>query len=119
VRDEDGNLVQKQKYVQCQHRNHAFWAHYNHGLFYIDHGSPRHYPHHVAVLEYALARALGVEAPELKEVTHLTIHDRGQRDRTADRPIEVRFRKLCGQIDEVAGQCSSVGAVASVGNRLH
>jgi hypothetical protein len=107
-----GQLVSKQKYVQCQHRNHAFWAHYNHGPLYIDHGYPRHYPHRVAVLEYSLARALNVEAPELKEVAHLTVHDRGQRDRTADHPIEARFRKLCSEIDEVGGQCSNMAALS-------
>jgi len=106
-----GQLIAKQKYVQCQHRNHAFWAHYNHGPVYIDHGFPRHYPHRVAVLEYALARALSVEAPELKEVTRLTVHDRGQRDRTADRPIEARFRKLTSQIDEVGGQCANMASL--------
>ncbi|HXU81531.1 MAG TPA: transglycosylase SLT domain-containing protein [Polyangia bacterium] len=115
---EGGHLVQKKKYVQCQHRNHAFWAHYNHGPLYIDHGFARHYPHRVAVLEYALARALGVEAPELKEVARITMHDRGQRDRTPDRPIEARFRKLCGQIDEVGGQCSNVASL-SVGSKIN
>jgi hypothetical protein len=65
----------------------------------------------VAVLEYALARALSVEAPELKEVTRLTVHDRGQRDRTADRPIEARFRKLTSQIDEVGGQCANMASL--------
>jgi soluble lytic murein transglycosylase-like protein len=108
---EGGRLISKQKYVQCQHRNHAFWAHYNHGPVYIDHGFPRHYPHRVAVLEYALARALHVEAPELKEVTRLTVHDRGQRDRTADHPIEARFRKLTSQIDEAGGQCANMAAL--------
>jgi hypothetical protein len=107
-----GQIVSKRKYVQCQHRDHAFWAHYNHGPVYIDHGFARHYPHRVAVLEYALARALNVEAPELKEVTRLTVHDRGQRDRTADRPVEERFRKLCGEIDEVGGQCSNMAALS-------
>jgi hypothetical protein len=112
VRDQDGRLISKQKYVQCQHRNHAFWAHYNHGPVYIDHGFPRHYPHRVAVLEYAYARALSVEAPELKEVKHLTVHDRGQRDRTPDRPIEARFVKLTSQIGEVGGQCANIAALA-------
>jgi hypothetical protein len=104
----NGHLEQKQKYVSCGHKNHAFWAHYNHGPRYIDHGFARHYPHRVAVLEYALARALNVEAPELKQVSRITVRDRGQRDRTPDRPVEPRFRKLCTQIREVAGQCSSV-----------
>jgi hypothetical protein len=108
-----GHLVQKQKYVPCHHKTHAFWAHYNHGPVYIDHGPARHYPHRVAVLEYAIAQALNVDAPELKEVPRITIHDRGQRERTADRPVEPRFRKLCGQIREVGGQCASAATLTA------
>jgi transglycosylase-like protein with SLT domain len=107
-----GHLEEKQKYVQCKHKTHAFWAHYNHGPRYIDHGFARHYPHRVAVLEYAIAQALNVDAPELKEVPRITIHDRGQRERTPDRPIEPRFRKLCSQIQEVGGQCSNVASLS-------
>jgi hypothetical protein len=109
---EGNQVVKKQKFVYCQHKNHAFWAHYNHGLIYIDHGFARHYPQRVAVLQTALARALDVEAPELKEVSRLTVRDRGERERTADRPVEPRFRKLCSQIAEVGGQCSSVASLA-------
>jgi hypothetical protein len=108
VRDENGQLVEKQKNVPCQHKNHAYWAHYNHGPRYIDHGPARHYPHRVAVLEYAIAHALNVEAPELKQVSRITIHDKGQRERTVDRPVEPRFRKLCDEIHEVGGQCGAV-----------
>jgi hypothetical protein len=108
-----GRLVEKQKFVPCHHKTHAFWAHYNHGPVYIDHGPARHYPHRVAVLEYAIAQALNVEATELKQVPRITIHDKGQRERTADRPVEPRFRKLCGQIREVGGQCASVATLTS------
>ena len=45
------------KDVPCTHANHAFWAHYNHGPRYIDHGPARHYPHRVAVIDHALASA--------------------------------------------------------------
>jgi hypothetical protein len=110
---ENGQLVTKQKNVPCQHKTHAFWAHYNHGPRYIDHGFARHYPHRVAVLEYAIAEALNVEATELKTTSRITIHDRGQRDRTADRPVEPRFRKLCSQIREVGGQCSNVATLTT------
>jgi hypothetical protein len=113
-----GHIEQKQKYVQCQHKTHAFWAHYNHGPLYIDHGPARHYPHRVAVLEYALSQALNVDAPELTEVPRITIHDKGQRERTPDRPVEPRFRKLCSQIREVGGQCSNVASLAS-GTKLN
>ena len=109
---EGGHLIKKTKYVYCQHKNHAFWAHYNHGLIYIDHGFARHYPQRVAVLQTALARALNVDAPELKQISRLTVRDRGERERTADRPVEPRFRKLCSQIAEVGGQCASMAALA-------
>jgi hypothetical protein len=111
VRNAQGKLETKQKYVPCRHKNHAYWAHYNHGPVYINKGPARHYPHRVAVLSYAIAQALGVEPTELKEVERLTVHDPGQRNRTPDRPIEPRFRKLCSQIHEVSGLCSSVAAL--------
>jgi hypothetical protein len=109
----EGHLVTKDKVVPCRHRTHAFWAHYNHGPFYIDHGPARHYPHRVAVIDYALARMLNVEAPELASPDRITIRDPGQRARTPDRPIEERFRKLCGQIHRFDGVCSQVAAVAT------
>ena len=107
-----GALITRDKLVTCKHRTHAFWAHYNHGPFYIDHGPARHYPHRVAVIDYALARMLGVDAPELAPAERITIRDPGQRARTPDRPVEERYRKLCGQIHHVDGICSSVAAVA-------
>jgi hypothetical protein len=107
-----GRLVTKDKIVACRHRTHAFWAHYNHGPFYLDHGPARHYPHRVAVVDYALARMLNVDAPELSAADRITIRDPGQRARTPDRPVEERFRKLCGQIRRVDGICSRVAKVS-------
>jgi hypothetical protein len=107
-----GGLVTRDKIVQCKHRTHAFWAHYNHGPFYLDHGPARHYPHRVAVIDYALARMLDVDAPELALAERITIRDPGQRARTPDRPVEERFRKLCGQIHRVDGICSRVATVS-------
>jgi hypothetical protein len=109
VRDASGALVVREKKVRCQHRTHAFWAHYNHGPVYIDHGPARHYPHRVAVLDYALAHVLEVDAPEL--AGRITIRDPGQRARTPDRPVEPRFRKLCSQIREAGGLCAKVAAL--------
>jgi hypothetical protein len=106
TRDARGRLVVREKKIRCQHKTHAFWAHYNHGPVYIDHGPARHYPHRVAVLDYALARDLEIEAPELD--TRITIRDPGQRPRTPDRPVEPRLRKLCAQIQEAGGACSRV-----------
>ncbi|MEO8214421.1 MAG: transglycosylase SLT domain-containing protein [Myxococcales bacterium] len=106
VRDASGKLRPIFKNVPCHHTDHAYWAHYNHGPFYIAKGYARHYPHRVAVLDHALATALNVDAPELR-ATHITIHDAGKRERTADRPVEARYRKLCSQIESV-GACSAV-----------
>jgi hypothetical protein len=112
VRTRDGQLRAKEKLVPCKHRTHAFWAHYNHGPIYIDHGPARHYPHRVAVIDYALAQLLDVEAPEIASGERITIRDPGQRARTPDRPVEERYRKLCGQIRASAGACDLVPADA-------
>lgn len=112
VRKRVGGVIEtREKLVQCKHRTHAFWAHYNHGPVYIDHGPARHYPHRVAVIDYAIARAMNVEAPELTEVPRITIHDKGQRERTPDRPIEPRYRKLCSDIRGLGGMCSNVATL--------
>jgi hypothetical protein len=107
LRDATGRLRPVFKNVPCRHKDHAYWAHYNHGPFYIAKGYARHYPHRVAVLDHALAAVLNVDAPELRAITHLTVHDAGKRERTADRPLEARYRKLCTQIQSV-GACSAV-----------
>jgi hypothetical protein len=105
TRDTDGILRTKIKRVPCSHRTHAFWAHYNHGPHYIDRGPARHYPHRVAVLYYALARVMKVDTTPLTKM-QLTIHDPGKRQRTADRPIEPRYQKLCEQIRGVGPVCT-------------
>ena len=104
VRGADGQLVEKTRKLRCRHRNHAYWAHYNHGSRYFDQGQHRHYPHHVAVLYYELARALALPAAEL-ESGRITVVDRGLRPRTADRPVEPRYRSLCSKIRSVSGVC--------------
>ncbi|HEX3698102.1 MAG TPA: transglycosylase SLT domain-containing protein [Polyangia bacterium] len=105
-RDAQGHLQRVTKDVPCQHKNHAFWAHYNHGPRYIDKGYPRHYPHRIAVLDHALATVMNLPAPELT-AGRITIHDPGKRERTPDRPMEPRFKKLCHQIMDSAS-CSPV-----------
>ncbi|HEV3031328.1 MAG TPA: transglycosylase SLT domain-containing protein [Polyangia bacterium] len=104
--DENGRRERVTKEVPCTHKNHGFWAHYNHGPHYIDKGYARHYPHRIAVLDHALAQVMNVPAPELSHGA-ITIHDPGKRERTADRPIEPRFKKLCGQILS-SGSCSAL-----------
>lgn len=106
-RDPSGVLRAIYKAKPCHHKTHAYWAHYNHGPRYIDHGYPRHYPHRVAVLDHALANVLHVDAPELRGA-RITIHDVGKRERTVDRPMEPRYRKLCSQIQSIDATCAAV-----------
>ena len=89
----DGTRYKVTKNVPCHHKTHAWWAHYNHGPRYIDKGYARHYPHRVAVLDHAFATVMNAPAPEL-DTGRITIHDPGKRERTPDRPLEPRFKKL-------------------------
>jgi len=104
-RDKHGVLHTKVRTVPCPHRNHAYWAHYNHGPRYIDHGPARHYAHRVAVLYYALARVMNIDTTALTSM-RLTVRDKGKRQRTADRPVESRYRKLCQQIRSIGPVCT-------------
>jgi hypothetical protein len=105
-RDRQGHVERVTKDVPCHHNTHAYWAHYNHGPRYIEKGYPRHYPHRIAVLDHALATVMNVDAPELME-NRITIHDPGKRERTIDRPLEPRFKKLYSQILQ-SGSCSAL-----------
>jgi Transglycosylase SLT domain len=104
--DEHGQRHRVTREVPCTHKNHAYWAHYNHGPRYIDKGYPRHYPHRIAVLDHALATVMNTPAPELA-AGPITMRDPGKRERTPDRPLEPRFKKLCGQILSSAS-CSAL-----------
>jgi hypothetical protein len=105
---EHGQRVKVAKEVPCDHKNHGFWAHYNHGPRYIEKGYARHYPHRIAVLDHALAQVMNVPAPELTS-GHITMRDPGKRERTPDRPLEPRFKKLCDQIHESSNaSCSAL-----------
>jgi hypothetical protein len=104
--DAGGQRQRVTKEVPCDHRTHAWWAHYNHGPRYIDKGYPRHYPHRIAVLDHAFATVMNTPAPELT-AGRITIHDPGTRERTIDRPIEPRYKKLCAEILS-ARTCSAV-----------
>ena len=106
LRDGSGHVRPVLKTVPCRHKDHAYWAHYNHGPQYIATGYPRHYPHRVAVLDHAVATVMNLDPPELHGA-RITIHDAGKRERTVDRPLEARYKKLCSQIQSV-GTCSAV-----------
>jgi len=108
VRDKDGHLRPGYKRIPCKHKDHAYWAHYNHGPRYITTGYPRHYPHRVAVLDHALATILNVDAPEL-HTKAITMRDPGKRPRTIDHPLEPRYRKLCDQIESIPA-CPTLAA---------
>jgi hypothetical protein len=104
--DADHHRQRVTKEVACDHKTHAWWAHYNHGPRYIDKGYARHYPHRVAVLDHAFATVMNTPAPELT-AGRITIHDVGKRDRTVDRPLEPRYKKLCSQI-LAGGTCAAI-----------
>lgn len=106
VRDRTGRVRPVFKNVPCPHKDHGFWAHYNHGPRYIDRGAPRHYPHHVAVLDHALASVLNIDPPELHQA-RITVRDPGRPQRTADHPLEARYRRLCSIIGSVRA-CSPI-----------
>jgi hypothetical protein len=104
--DASGHRYTVAREVPCDHKTHAWWAHYNHGPRYIAKGYARHYPHRVAVLDHALATVMNTPAPELTE-GRITIHDPGRRERTIDRPLEPRYKKLYKQILS-GGTCSAL-----------
>jgi hypothetical protein len=108
-RDRHGMLHTEERLIRCRHKDHAFWAHYNHGERYLDHGRARHYPHRVAVLYYALLQAMSLDSKPLTSIV-LTVKDHGQRARTADRPVELRYRKLCQSIRQAGPHCGTIAA---------
>ncbi len=115
LRNRDGSIRIKERWVRCEHKTHAYWAHYNHGPRYIDHGRARHYPHRIGVLYFALARAMDADTGEVMRM-RLTVVDPGKRPRTADRPVEARYQKLCQAIRDVGSACSGV-RTAALGSR--
>lgn len=110
VRGRDGKITNVIRKNRCRHKTHAYWAHYNHGPIYRTEGYARHYPHRVAVVYYALLKAMALPIPaELQG--RLTIDDRGLRKRTADHPVEHRFKQLVEVIESAPGSCSSLAAL--------
>lgn len=121
VRDRQGRVQEIRKTVPCRHKNHAYWAHYNHGPVYITKGYARHYPHRVAVLYHSIARTFALDAPELRQMP-ITMNDPGKRPRTVDRPMEARYRELCSLIDANRGRCGdvlSLSSTAPASSRAH
>jgi hypothetical protein len=110
VRGRDGKISRVVHKNHCRHKTHAYWAHYNHGPIYRTEGYARHYPHRVAVVYYALLKTLGLPiAAELKG--RLTVSDKGMRQRTADHPVEQRFKHLVEVIENAPRSCSSLATL--------
>jgi hypothetical protein len=108
VREPDGSVATVVKSIPCPHRDHAYWAHYNHGTRFISTGPARLYPHHVAVLQDALAESLGLdrEAVATRRYT-LKALERSD-DSTARRYVE-----LTGLIRTASATCPNVPALAA------
>jgi hypothetical protein len=113
VKTADGGRALARKLVRCRHQTHAYWAHYNHGSFYLSRGFARHYGHRVGVLYYAFARTLGLPDHEVTS-RPLTVRDPGARPRTADRPIERRFQLLTQKIYRAGTPRNAPVALASL-----
>ncbi len=112
IRGRDGTVTRVVRNTRCQHRTHAYWAHYNHGPVYKSDGYARHYPHRVAVLYHALVKAMGMPMPKELTEGRITLRDKGQRERTADRPVEQRYKELVELIEASAGNtCRNLAAL--------
>lgn len=96
--------------VPCSHRNHAFWAHYNHGERYFASGRARHYPHRVGVLYGALVRAFHQEMPK-ELLGPITVKDRYKRPRSIDKPVGRRYKRLVRVIAEAAREVPALSQV--------
>jgi hypothetical protein len=109
VRQRDGSVETTVRNVPCPHRDHAWWAHYNHGTRFISHGQARLYPHHVAVLQDALADSLGLAREA--STAHYTLKALER----ADRPTARRYVQLCSLIRATPAPLS---ALATASQRL-
>jgi hypothetical protein len=107
TRDADGTIGTRVKNVPCAHRDHAYWAHYNHGTHFISHGQARLYPHHVAVLQDALAETLGLDR-ELAS-PHYTLRSLQR----AEGAGAQRYLQLSAMIRAESALCPAVPALAA------
>jgi hypothetical protein len=103
VRQDDGTVRLVSKEVPCRHRDHAYWAHYNHGTHFIAHGPASFYPQHVAALDRALGETLGLDTPELavRGVMGGLQHQGGQ-----------RYVQLCSLIRNANPSCPAIPTLA-------
>ncbi len=99
-----GGVETRMRYRRCLHRDHPYWAHYNHGVRYIDHGSARLYPHHIAVLYYALSSTMQTDTGNLTSL-RLSADQPGVRPKRADHPVGPRHLALFRTILNVGPLC--------------
>jgi hypothetical protein len=108
VREPDGSIATVTKNIPCPHRDHAYWAHYNHGTHYISTGPARLYPHHVAVLQDALAENIGLD----REAVNIRRYTLKALERSDDATAK-RYFELTGLIRSASASCPDAPALAA------
>ena len=85
--------------------DHAYWAHYNHGSFYITRGYARHYPHRVAVLYHAPVAQCWAARARARASGPITMRDPGRRPRTSTGRSRPAIACCTDKIWRVGGRC--------------
>lgn len=113
VRDGDGVLRARTRLIHCTHEDHAFWAHYNHGVRYIDHGPASSYPRRVGSLYHALSHALSMDM-DRRTLPQLGLPHAspGRYAWISDRRDGERQHSLCRTIMDVGPVCKQSGTAA-------
>jgi hypothetical protein len=88
--------------LRCRHRDHAYWAHYNHGTRYISRGQARFYPLHVGALYAALGESLGLDTSELPRLAAPA-----RKPAWAAEGAGQRSRALCAAVHSARPACAA------------
>jgi hypothetical protein len=104
VRDSDGRVRTTMRQVHCPHEDHPFWAHYNHGERYIDHGPARYYPYRVGSLYATLSQALQMDDTQVS-AGGLARRAGGSVAWMRDRRVGLRQHSLCRTIMDMGPVC--------------
>jgi hypothetical protein len=88
--------------MACRHRDHAYWAHYNHGTRYISRGQARFYPRHVGALYAALGASLGLDTSELPRLAAGAL-----KPASAEEGTGKRSRELCAAVHSARPTCAA------------
>lgn len=86
-------ILASYKNGRCKHKDHAYWAHYAHGIRYIKKGQAALYPYNVAVVAKALINAIGEPIPT-ELMGPITVGNT-----SIGPPIGRRYRELVAKID--------------------